>query len=306
MKLKRQLAAVGGALALVAGGTSVALIGGMSTSSAAEVPSSAFGLQSTGLIPIDKTPTVTSTDGKLVTDSLVSLPSNPLLSGGVINVQAQNDSAEADVASLDVGGGLLSQIPGLSTQLAPVCSALKQVSLTQLQGAVNQVGGLIDTGALGTLLNQVSGGTGIDLSAVTAIDLSNLLPADLSGLCDALSGKTGLLHVGAVTTECHGTNGNYTGSLSVADPTVLGLPINIDTSKPNSKVEVPGVATITVRRETSNPNGSFTVDGLVINLLGQVEITLTSATCGHITQRVTPTTNAPSPTPVHTRAPVTG
>jgi hypothetical protein len=308
MKLKRQLAAVGGALALVAGGASVALVGGMSTSSAAETPSSAYGLTATGLIPIQKTPSVVSTDGKLVTDSLVAIPSNPLLSGGVVNVQAENDNAEADVSNLNVGDGLLSQIPGLSDQLAPVCDALKQVSLTQLQGAVNQVGGLIDTGALGTLLNQVSGGTGIDLSAVSAIDLSQLLPKDLSGLCDALTGNTGLVHVGAVTTECHGTNGNYTGTLSVTDLGVVGLPVNIDTSKANTKVEVPGIATIWVNRQVQNPNGSFTVDGLVIKLLDQAEITITSATCGHITGRVVPTqpTHAPKPTPTHTNAPVTG
>lgn len=307
MKLKRQLAAVGGALALVAGGASVALVGGLSASSAAEIPSSAFGLQSTGLIPIDATPTVASTDGKLVTDSLVALPSNPLISGGVINVQAKNDSAESDVSDLNVGDGLLSQIPGLSDQLAPICDALKNVPLTAVQGAVNQVGGLIDTGALGTLLNTVGGGTGIDLGAVSAIDLSKLLPDDLSGLCDALTGNTGLLHVGAVTTECHGTDGHYTGSLSVADLTAVGLPVNIDTNKANSKVEVPGIATIWVNRQVQKPNGSFKVDGLVINLLDQVEITITSATCGHITGRVTtPTSDAPSPTPTHTRAPVTG
>lgn len=306
MKLKRQLAAGGASLALVAAGASVALVGGLTSSDAAEFPSSAYGLKATGLIPIDAKPTITSSTGKRVTDSLVAIPSNPLLSGGIVNVLAENDHAEADVANLAVGKGVLSQLTGalapLTSQLTPVCNALKQVPLGTLNTAIGSV-----TNALGLqqVINQVSGGTGIDLSLVTALNLSKLLPEDLSGICDVLSGKASLLGAGAITTQCHGAH----GSVNVVDLKALGLPISIDTSKPNAKVEVPGVLKIEANRQTANANGTFTVDGLVVNLLGQAEITLTSATCGHISHRTPPgemPSDAPTPTPVHTRAPVTG
>ncbi|WP_460846590.1 hypothetical protein [Nocardioides ultimimeridianus] len=307
MKFKRQLAAVGGTLALVAAGASVALVGGLSSSDAAQAPSSAYGLVATGLIPIQKTPTVTSTTGSLVTDSLVGIPTNPLLSGGVVNVKAKNGYAHSDVANLGVIGGglnaLASQLSQLTSQLQPVCDALKQVPVSQVTGAVDPVLGTISTTVLGPLLNQVSGGTGIDLSLVTAIDLSKLLPKDLSGLCAVLAGTASVVGADAVTTECHG----HTGTFNVANLNLLGLPINVDTNQKNAKVEIPGVVKIETNRQTTNSDGSFTVDGIVIDLpiLQNQEIIVTSATCGNVSSR-TVTSNAPTPTPTHTRAPVTG
>jgi hypothetical protein len=308
MKLKRQLAAAGATAALVAGGASVALVGGMTSSSAAEFPSAAYGLQATGLIPIKAMPSVTSTTGKKVSDSLVALPSNPLLTGGIIDVQAENDHAEADVTNLAVGNGLLSQLSGslapLTSQLTPVCNALKQIPVNQLTGAVNQATGTISTALLQPLINAV-GGTGVNLGAVTALDLSKLLPSDLSGICDVLAGKADLVGVGAVTTQCNGS----TGSVNIVDLKALGLPFSVDTHKVDTKIEIPGVLKIEINRQTKNANGTFTVDGLVINLLGRAEITVTSATCGHISHKVPPgehPSNAPTPTPIHTKAPVTG
>lgn len=299
MKFKRQLAAVGGTLALVTAGASVALVGGLSSSHAAQAPSSAYGLVATGLIPIQKTPTVVSTDGKLATNSLIAIPSNPLLSGGVVNVKAKNGYAHSDVTNLSVGGGLLAQtgLDAVTSQLQPVCDALSNVSLTQLN---TLVGGVV--GQLGSALNQLSGSTGIDLSAIGGLDLSNLLPDQLSGLCDALNGIGNLVGVGAITTECHGK----TGTVSIANLKAVGLPVNVDTSKVDSKISVPGVLTLEINRQTTNSDGTFTVDGLVIDLLGQQEIVLTSATCGNVASRTVTTSDAPTPTPTHTKAPVTG
>lgn len=311
MKFKRQLVAVGSAAALVAAGASVALIGGASGSSAAEVPSSAYGIQATGLLALGPLPSVTSNDGKLVTDSLIGLPDNPLLNGGVVNVQAENDAAESDVTNLKLSGSVLDQLTGalapLTSQLGPVCDALGQVDLSAVTGTITDATGTLDLGALTDVLNQVGGATGIDLSAVSALDLSQLLPTQLSGICDALAGNAGLLNVGAVTTECHGK----TGSVSIADLTALGLPLNIDTSKANSSISVPGVLTVTVNKQTTNPDGTFTVEGLEVNVLDQLKLVVTSATCGHISSRPTPpptepTSDAPTPVPFHTHAPVTG
>jgi len=304
MKLKRRFAAAGGALALVAAGASVALIGGASSSEAAGSPSSAYGLEATGLIPVQATPTVTSTTGKLVKDSLVSLPSNPLLSGGLVDAQAQNGAAEADVTNLDVGGSLLGQLTGplstLTTQLKPACTALNSVSLTQVNNALSGL-----TGNLSSALNQVTGSTGIDLSAVGGLNLNNLLPAQLGGLCDALSGKVGLVHVGAITTRCTGK----TGSVQVTGLRLLGLPSSIGTA-PNSSVSIPGVLTVTLNKQTQNANGTFTVDGLYVDILGQQQLVVTSATCGNVRSaskpKPGPKSQAPVPHPIHTKAPVTG
>ncbi len=298
--MKRLITAAVGAVALVVAGASVALIGGSSASQAAGTPSQAYGIQATGLIPIDKAPVTVSDDGRLHEDSVASFPANPLLTGGIVTTRAANGEASASVADLGVGGGLLDQIPDLSEQLSPLCDALKQVDL----GAVNdQI-----TGPDGTLLPDVLGpivegvDPNLDLSLITALDLGDLLPDDLSGLCDVLSGKAGLVGAEAVTAECHGN----AGSLTVANLTALGLPVQIDTNTVNSKVEVPGVLTITANRQTRNSNGTFTVDGLVINLLGQQEIVITSATCGRITSADPTPDPTDSPTPVPTRFPVTG
>ncbi|HWU21976.1 MAG TPA: hypothetical protein VN088_10640 [Nocardioides sp.] len=311
MKFKRQLAAIGGTLALVTAGASVALVGGLSSSSAAEAPSSAYGLTATGPIPIKKTPTVTSTTGALVSDSLVGLPSNPLLSGGVLNVRAKNGFAHSDVTDLSVIGnglnGLSSQLSTLTSQLQKICPTVQQIPIGQLTTAVDGATGKIDVSLLGPILNAVAGGTGIDLTGVTAIDLSQLLPTDLSGLCDVLAGTAGVVGADAVTTECHGS----TGTVGIANLSALGLPVVVDTTKKNlTVVDIPGVVKVEINRQVTNSDGSFTVDGILIDLpiLQKQEIVVTSATCGNVSHRTvpTPTSNAPTPTPTHTRAPVTG
>lgn len=312
MKITRLAAVTGSTLLLVAAGASVALVGGSGAANAAGQPSSAFGLHlsGAGTAIIDQTPLVTSTDGKATEDSLIAIPDNPLLTGGVVNVAAENGKASASVTDLGVGGGLLEQVPQLAdlfTQLQPVCDALDQIPLGTI---VDQIIDPATGTLLPALLEQVvagAGQAGLDLSLVTALDLSALLPDQLGDLCDLVAGGN-LVDADAVVAECEGRAGNYTGTVAIADLGVAGLEPFVDTNEPNKSVEVPGLLELTVNRQTENADGTFTVDALYLNLLGQIELTVASATCGEVAAATTtPPTDAPTPTdPVTTRLPVTG
>jgi hypothetical protein len=299
--MKRHVTTAAGAALLTAAAATVALVGGSSSSTAAGSPSSAYGIVATGAVPWEATPSVVSTDGSLVEDSAATVPDNPLLTGGLLEVSAENGYASATVADLAVGDGILAMLPeDLSGQLAPVCDALGQVPLDQVTDPVT--GDLLE-GQLEDLLNQVSGSSPIDLSAITALDLSNLLPGELTGLCDLLAGDVGLVGAGAVEATCTG----HDGATSIADLTALGLPVDIDTEQANATTEVPGVLSLTVNRQTANTDGTFTVDALVLDLFEQEQVVIASATCGRVTRdhRHQPS-DPPSPTPVQTDLPVTG
>lgn len=295
--MKRHLSAVAAALLLTGAAASVALIGGSSTSSAAGAPSSAYGIAISGALPLAPTPAVVSEDGRLVSDSAASIPDNPLLGGGVLEVGAENGYARAALADLAVGDGILDLLPvDLAEQLQPVCDALGAVPLDQVTDPIT---GLLLPGTLQDVLDQLP--TPVDLGAVTALDLGDLLPEDLTGLCDLLAGDVGLVGASAIEARCQG----HTGTTTIADLTALGLPVQIDTSQANATTAIPGVLSLTVNRQTENTDGTFTVDALVLDLFDQVEVVVASATCGRVTDRRDPT-DAPSPTPVETRLPVTG
>lgn len=302
--MKRLLAPLGATVALVVAGASMTLIGGSSAGNAAGLSSSAFALQSTGLIPIDAMPAVVSNDGQLHEDSIVGLPDNPLITGGALNASAGDNVASASVSDLSIGGGIVDQLPqelkDVFDQLQPVCDALNQVPLNDILDPITGDGGLLDLDALDQVLDPLAQG-GVDLGLVTALDLGALTPEQLGDLCNALDGD--LVSVGAVMAECEGNQGTTT----VTDVAALGLPSDIDFSEPNSKLEIPGVLTITGNRQTNNPDGTFTVDALVVNVLGQVELTVASATCGDWIRETTDTPDpSDSPTPVETNHPVTG
>lgn len=310
MKKTRTLASATGAVVLVTGATAFAVLGGGGTATAAGEPSSAFGLELSiaGNAVIEPLPTVESTDGKVVTDSLIGLPDNPVAKGGVINVSAENGKASSSVTDLGVGDGLLSQLPAeVTEQLGAACETIVD-AIDPVTGAVNTaLGPLI--GALGDALQQISDstdGTPLDLGLLGAIDLSELAPLDLAGLCSVLAGDDQLVGAGAVIAECNGD----TGTTQLTDLTALGLPVDIDVDEPNASVEIPGLLTITANRQTKNADGTFTVDALYVNLLDQVELTVASATCGEVTSDGGPTTptesDAPTPTPVESHVPVTG
>lgn len=308
MKITRVAAVAASTMLLAAGGAAVALVGGSGTASAADAPSSAFGLNLSGAgqAIIDKTPSVTSTDGKLTEDSLIALPDNPLITGGVVNVGAKNGHASASVTDLGVGGGLLKQVPQLAdlfTQLQPVCDALDQVPLGSIADQIiDPITGTLLPDLLETVVDGL-GQAGLDLSLVTALDLSQLLPDQLGDLCDLVVGGN-LVDADAVTAECNGDK----GTVAIADLGVAGLAPLVDTNTPNKSVEVPGLLKLTVNRQTKNADGTFTVDALYLNLLGQIELTVASATCGNVaSNNPSDPTDAPTPTdPVTTNAPVTG
>lgn len=300
--MKRHVTAAAGVALLTAAAATVALVGGSTTSTAAGTPSSAYGIAATGALPIDGTPTVVSTDGSEVTDSVVTVPDNPLLSAGVLEVSAANGAASSTVADLGVGDGILAMLPDdLSSQLQPVCNGLDQVPLDQVTDPVT--GDLVE-GALEDALNQVSDSSPVDLGAVSALELGDLLPDELSGVCDLLAGDTALVDATAVEATCTGT----AASTTIADLTALGLPVEVDTEEANATTEIPGVVSLTVNRQTDNEDGTFTVDALVLDLFDQEEVVVASATCGRVTsapQHHHPS-GPPSPTPVVTDLPVTG
>lgn len=305
MKNTRTLASVASALVLVGGGASLTLLGGGGAAVAAGEPSSAFGIELNlaGNAVIEPTPFVESTDGSLVTDSLVDLPADPLLDAGVVNASAENGAAEASVANLDVVllDGALAPLTELGDQLTPLCDALDQIPLQDIIDGATGPGGNLLPDLLGPIVEAVD--PAIDLSLLTALDISEVLPAQLGDLCDfALSGN--LLGADAVTASCEGDTGNTV--IEGTDGLVGSL---IDTNTPNSSVAIPGVVEVTVNRQTANADGTFTVDAIYVNLLDQLELTVASATCGEVTDDGGPTddpSDAPSPTPIETNVPVTG
>ncbi|TWG96260.1 hypothetical protein L615_004400000240 [Nocardioides sp. J9] len=309
MKKTRTLASAAGAVVLVTGAASFAVLGG-GTATAAGQPSSAYGLSLSiagNAVIGEDTVQVESTDGSLVEDELIGLPDNPVASGGVITVSAKNGNARAAVTDLGVGDGLLSALPSeLTSQLGSACDTLV--------GALDPLTGAIDDTLLGTLLPQIGGlldqiadatdGTPLDLSLLGALNLSELTSLQLGGLCDVLRGDDQLVGADAVVAECNGD----TGTTTVTDISALGLPLDIDVDEPNAKVEIPGLLTVTANEQVANADGTFTVNALHVNLLGQVDLVIASATCGEVINDVDDPgpSDAPSPTPVESHVPVTG
>ncbi|WP_182376941.1 choice-of-anchor P family protein [Nocardioides sp. WS12] len=310
MKKTRTLASVASALVLVGGGASLALLGGGGTAVAAGQPSSAFGLELViaGTAAIDKMPSVVSTTGANVTDELIDADAlNPLLSGGVVQVSAQNGAASANVTGLGVGDGLLAMLPAdLTTQLGAACTTLTD-GLGAVTGPLDEALQNTLLPGLQTLLDTIADSTAdspIDLGLLGAIDLTNLTGLQLGGLCDVLAGETALVQLPAVVASCTGKTGDLD---LVGNATALGLPLTIPT-EPNGTVEIPGVVKIVANRQTNNADGTFTVDGLYLELLGQIQLTVASATCGQVSgdEETDDPSDAPSPTPIESHVPVTG
>lgn len=305
MKNTRTLASVASALVLVGGGASLTLLGGGGAAVAAGEPSSAFGIELNlaGNPVIEPTPFVESTDGTLVTDTLIDLPVDPLLDAGVVNASAENGAADASVADLSVVllDGALAPLTALGEQLAPLCDVLDQIPLADLIDQATGPNGNLLPDLLGPIVEALD--PAIDLSLLTALDLSDVAPDQLGDLCDfATTGN--LVGADAVTASCTGDTGTMT--ITGTDGLLASL---IDTNTPNSSVAIPGVVEVTVNRQTNNADGTFTVDALYVNLLDVVELTVASATCGEVTDDGGPTddpSDAPSPTPIETNVPVTG
>lgn len=289
--MKRQLKAGAGASLLLAAAASVALVGGAESAHSAGTPSSAYGISATGLIAIEPTPVTVSEDGSLQEDQILGLPVEGLLDAGVVETLAENDHAKVALTDINVTGGILADA-GLGDVLAPIVDACNT-----LLGAGGDLGGLGDTvgDTLGGLLGPVTEG----LSGTDILADANLL-GDLTNICDTLDNLGDLVNVGSVIVECNGT----TGEVTIADLNALGLPVEIPSTAPNTSIPLDPLLNITINKQTQNADGTFSVEGLNINLLdGTQVISIGTAICGHV-DNTTPT--APSPDPVPTHHPVTG
>jgi hypothetical protein len=177
------------AAAVLAGATfgSFALLGSAPATAASgpdAVSGSAFGLSLTLLSAsvVPPTPTVTlPADGTAQTNSLISIPANPVVTAGVATVTSS--ATNATLASEVVSGSsdiadpsVLPAIPGLPAGLLPVGTSLLSVD------AVHSVCSSSATGSTGgtTVANLVIGGTTIPVTS--ALNQVPTLPAALSPL----------------------------------------------------------------------------------------------------------------------------
>jgi hypothetical protein len=255
------------AVAVAAGATfaSFALLGSVPATAASgpdAVSGSAFGLSLSLLgLTVPPTPTVTlPADGTAQSNSLISLPANPLLTAGVATVTSS--ATNATLASEVVSGSsdianpaLLSAIPGLPAGLLPVgVTSLLSVD------AVHSVCSSSATGSTGgtTVVNLVVGGTPIPVT--TALNQVPTLPAALSGLLSIeinkqvvtnQVGATGITVDGIVVTVASALDGGGVLTLAESKCGATGPDINA----------VPAVTGVT-------PNSGPTAGGTTVSITG--------------------------------------
>ena len=218
----------------------------------------------------------------------------PLASGGVLALSAGDDTASSAVTNLTLGSAV-AQLPqelkdGLAN-LNQVCTGLGQATpanqaLTPLNDAINQVPGL---------------GTVIEVPTVEAAT------AFCNGLLD--SDILDLATVGTLQAQCT----DQTGTVTLSDVKVLGAPqpVLAGAVAPETQLlppELAAVAKITLNHQVQEGE-NFTVEGLRLEVGGQVVAVLASATCGGpaaaepVVQQAPPAKGpkqAPKPTPVKT------
>jgi hypothetical protein len=133
--------------------------------------------------------------------------------------------------------------------------------------ATVNVAGLLTTGIITDKANRVSASSDIANVAATLATGTGLTADAVSSSC------TFDPNSGTVT----GTSGITNGAVSL-----VGLPaITLDANAaPNTTVNVPGVATITLNRQTTAADGTLTVDAIYVNLLnGTQTLTIGTSTC---------------------------
>jgi hypothetical protein len=303
------------ALAIVVGASigSFALLGS-STASAANGPDavsgSAFGasvvLAGSSIVP--PTPTVTlPASGAAQTASILTIPSNPLITTGVatLNTAATNATLATEVVntSSDLANpALLNTIPGLPVGIVSVLSADAIHTVCQ-SSATGSTGGT-------TVLNLVIGGTPIPVS--TAVDQIPTLPAPLSTLLSIeinkqvvtnTPGATGIVVDGLVITLLSPLDGGAVITLSEsacgatgpdinATPVVSGLNPNSGPTAGGTVVTITGTGfqCVTGVKFGTTPASSFTV-----NSPTQITATSPPGAAGVVTVTVT-NCNGTSPT----------
>ena len=223
----------------------------------------------------------------------------PLAAGGVLALSAGDDTASSAVTNLTLGSAVAQLPQALKDGLAnlnQVCTGLGQATqanevLTPLNDAINQVPGL---------------GTVVEVPTVEAATTfcNGLLDSDILDLAT----------VGTLQSQCN----DQTGTVTLSDVKVLGAPqpVLAGAVAPETQLlppELAAVAKITLNHQVQDGE-DFTVEGLRLEVGGQVVAVVASATCGGpaaAEPEVQDATSkapkqAPRPTPVRTSAPVTG
>ncbi|TIC84824.1 hypothetical protein E8D34_14000 [Nocardioides sp. GY 10113] len=315
MKTTRIAAGASTAALLAAAGLTIAVVGGSGSAGAATGSASATGLtlRIGHHVLVDK-PAVTWTGGSEVSDAALDLDTHGVYAG-VLNVAAGSGTASASLTDVSVGSDLFSGLERLQrifTQLHPVCGALARVDATAVERKATGLHGLLDTDLLETVLNPKGAHPTdvLDLGKVTSIDLSQLTADDLYGTCAVETADTPLFGFSTLKTECV----DGAGTVKIADLTIAGTYHDIDVDDPNTGLGIPGLLTLEVNHQRANPDGSLTVDGLYVNVADEVELAVSTATCG-ARAAAPPAPPAPAGTPppapvptsaVTTHAPVTG
>ena len=226
----------------------------------------------------------------------------PLASGGVLALSAGDDHATSAVTGLTLGSAVAQLPQALKDGLAnlnQVCTALGQAT------PANQA-----IAPLNDALNQIPG-----VGGVVEVPTVEAATAFCNGLVD--SDILSLATVGTLQSQCT----DQTGSVTLSDVTVLGAPQPVLAGEvaPETQLlppELAAVARITLNHQTRDGE-NFTVEGLRLEVGGNVVAVLASATCGGpapaapvVQEGAGPKKPkpkpAPRPTPVKTSAPVTG
>ncbi|MGH3978963.1 MAG: choice-of-anchor P family protein [Pseudonocardiaceae bacterium] len=151
--ISRKLAGISAASVGAATAVTALLLGTVSGNAAEEFNDSAYGIASEGLVPIAPTPSVKSTDGQVVKDSLLQLP--PPLGVGVLEVEAGGNAASAKAVRVNIAELVKADV------LHARCD--------NGEGAVEIIGG--SAGGQGLPAGPAPG-QGIDLSPIAKIDLN--------------------------------------------------------------------------------------------------------------------------------------
>jgi len=286
--------------AAVTGLVALTLVASAPAGNAVDRPSSAYAVGADGQVPVEKTPYVESRDGREHSSSALELPKNPLLSARTATVTAGNDKASVELLDVTLGQGALNQVK-LPPELKKSCASLPATGADDLP---------IPDLPLPDL--------GLPLPDLSTVDLP---VKNLPELCDLLlTPPSSILGIDAINVWCAGDR----GGVDVGSLTLLGLKIQIPSTKEGAVIPAAPLATITVNEQSAGADGSFTVTGLTINLgNGAQVIRLASATCAKPAAKPKPTPKptptvpipgndvgvppaAPVPTPVKTHHPVTG
>lgn len=313
--MKRELKAAIGATALLAGATTVVVVGGATSGTAAGTPSSAYGITASlaGNVLVPPTPSVVSTTGAKVSDSLATVPVPDIANVGLVEVTAENNHATSDVAGVTVSGTSLTSgaLKPVGDALTPILDPLR-AGCDQLAAAtavpLNQV-----SGAVTNLVNTLGSAIGNPVLTAPLVEQTQVL-SNLNAVCDTLDNLGQLISIGAVTAQCTG----HTGSSHVGNISLLGLPVVLPEGvnqalSGGALGALAPVVDLKLNTQTTNADGTFSVTALTLDLLSAagspvVHLEIGHVTCGNVTNDTPPTSvpSAPAPKPIKTNVPVTG